>query len=324
MSLICRVSFAVLLIATSLISTSRPLQAATLASAKVAAQAGRADEAIAQLNSIITATPSDAEAYSLLCKVEDSLQNFDQAISACEKAVDIAPSNSYYSLYLARAYGDRADHAGPLKGLSLAGKVRESFQRAVALDGKNIEALSDLGEFYVAAPGIIGGGTDKAQALVPKLQALSVARAHRLQAMIDAKKGDNEAAESEYKQEIEVTRSPESYVDIATFYKRRSQWEQAATAALSAIQADTQHGPDSVDAAKLLLELNRNVSVAQQALRDYLASPHKTAGTPAFRVHTMLGDSLAKQGAKDEAAKEYAAALELAHDYQPARKASGK
>jgi len=40
----------------------------------------------------------------------------------------------------------------------LAKKVRASFERAVELDGSNVQARSDLAEFYMEAPGVMGGG----------------------------------------------------------------------------------------------------------------------------------------------------------------------
>ena len=59
---------------------------------------------------------------------------------------------------------------------------------AVQLDPENIHAMSDLGEYYVAAPSLIGGGLDKAQALAARMQPQFPAQSHRLLALIAEKK----------------------------------------------------------------------------------------------------------------------------------------
>ena len=73
---------------------------------------------------------------------------------------------------------------GPLAGFGLARKVRSSFELAVQLDPANLAALSDLGEYYVAAPSIVGGGDDKARALAARMMPQSPAAAHRLLARL--------------------------------------------------------------------------------------------------------------------------------------------
>ncbi|SDF24571.1 tetratricopeptide repeat protein [Terriglobus roseus] len=288
------------------------------ASAKTDAHNGRVDSALAAI-----ANAKSADAQYLRCELYSSIENRDQAIQACEAATAAAPNNSLYQLELARVYGDKADHSGAFTGMRMVGKIRGSFERAVQLDGSNIEALSDLGQFYVEAPGIAGGGTDKAKDLVTKLQPLSPARAHRLSAMIATKSHDDAMAETEYKAALAAGHTPEAWVDLARFYRNRKQYDAAENAARSAIQIDKAHGPDTFDGAKLLLQMHRSVPVAQAALRSYLATPQEHVAAYA-QAHVQLGDSLKESGDTDSAQKEYAAALALAHDYEPARKAAGK
>ena len=61
---------------------------------------------------------------------------------------------------------------------------------------------------------------------------------------------------------------------------------------------------------------------AQKKLRPFdLSSPAKSDDAPAFKVHVQLGELLAQQGDKAGANREYVAALALASNYAPARKA---
>jgi len=291
---------------------------AQIAQARTESHAGRVDNAIRALSG-----NNSTEAQSLLCALYGSIEDRDRAIQACEAAATASPNSSDAMLALARAYGDKADHSGTLTGMRMVGKIRSSFERAVQLDPRNVEALSDLGQFYVEAPAMVGGGTDKANGLVGKLAPLSVSRSHRLAAMIAAKNHDDAKAEAEYKAAIAAAHSPEAYVDLAKYYRGRKQFEAAETAARNALQADKEHGPDTLDAAEILLDMHRNVPAAQAALRSYLATPQQ--GIAQFaHAHMLLGDSLKATGDNNGAQKEYAAALSLAQNYAPARKAAGR
>jgi tetratricopeptide (TPR) repeat protein len=293
--------------------------AQALDAARAAARAGRIDAAIAALAS----APSTAESHSLLCALDGSIERRDAAISECEAAAKAAPSSSRYALELARAYGDKAGHSGALTGLRMVGKIRGSFEHAVELDGKNVEAISDLGQFYIDAPGMVGGGVDKARPLVDQLKPLSSDRSHRLAAMIAAKDKDDDAAVKEYTAAISASHTPEAYVDLANFYRSRKQMDRAAENAKLAIERDTHHGPDTLDAAALLIDLKLNLPVAQTGLRGYLDAPQGELAQYA-KAHVLLGKTLQLSGNDAAAQTEFAAALALAHDYPPALKARNR
>ena len=308
MTLVSRATVALLLSAA--VSAAAELPAGAVASAR----SGKVDEAIAQLRPL-----KSAEAESLRCALYNSVDQIDKAVEACQAAVSSAPGSSDYTLALARTYGSKADHSGAFTGMRMVGKIRGNFEKAVQLNPRSVEALSDLGQFYVEAPGIVGGGTDKAQALVAQLQPLSAARAHRLSAMIAAKAKDDAKGEAEFKAAIAASHTPESYFDLANFYRGHKQADRAADTAKAAIKADAAHGPDSLDAAALLLDLKRDTSTAQAALRAYLAAPQTGVASYA-RAHALLGESLLASGDKSAADAEFAAALALAADYPRAKK----
>jgi len=118
---------------------------------------GKADAAIALLKQRVASSSNDAESFHLLCRAYYSIQDWDQSISSGEKAIALSPDKSMYHLWLGRAYGEKADASSFFTAAGLAKKVRASFERAVELDGSNIQARSDLAEFYMEAPGIMGG-----------------------------------------------------------------------------------------------------------------------------------------------------------------------
>jgi tetratricopeptide (TPR) repeat protein len=284
-------------------------------------QQGHADEAVVSLRNVLNAQPHDSQAHQLLCRIYYAQEMADNAIHECELAVADAPANSDNQMWLGRAYGYKASHANPMSALSLAIKVRVAFERAVQLDPTNVHAMSDLGEFYVAAPSFIGGGLDKAQALAVRLQPHSASLAHRMLAFIAEKKKDHATAEAEFSNAVSAGKTPEAYIDLGRFYLRRNQPAKMLDALQAGVTADRRKGPALVDAATILTDAHNSPELAETLLRTYLTSSAKTDDAPAFKVHVQLGNLLAHDGDNAAAHREYAAALALASNYAPARKA---
>lgn len=284
--------------------------------------AGRADEAITSLRSKITTSPNDAEAYNLLCRAYFSMGDWDQGISACEKAVALAPSNSRYHMWLGRVYGEKADAANFLSAASLAGKVRNEFEAAVRLDPNNVDARSDLGEFYLEAPGIVGGGRDKAEAQIQALAALDPAKADYLKGRLAEKKKDLGAAEREYRAAIEASHgSALTWFNLALFFRHQQRWDDMEDAIHHAVSAQVDRPEIIMESGEVLLRSGRNFPAAVQYLRRYLALNSKVEEAPAFKAHYLLGTALEKQGDKQGAAQEYRAALSLARNFSRAQEA---
>ena len=75
--------------------------------------------------------------------------------------MELQPNNSGFHRWLGRVYGQKAERATLPIGLAL--KTRDEFQRAAQLDPSDTDALIDVAEYYLEAPGIMGGGHDKAR-----------------------------------------------------------------------------------------------------------------------------------------------------------------
>jgi tetratricopeptide (TPR) repeat protein len=287
--------------------------------------AGRADDAISALEAQVRSNPEDAASYNLLARAYYSVGNWDRAIQAAEKSVALAPANSEFYHWLGRIYGEKADSAGILSAMGWARKCRAAFERAVELDGKNIDARVDLAEFYIEAPGIVGGGQDKARAQAEALNRLDPAKAHWVYARLAEKNKDTATAEREYRAALDATTDKGwGWLNLALFYRRMSRWEDMENAVQKAISAPHADGEVFIDGAQTLLRAGRNFSGAAEILRRYIQGHEHIEKAPVFKAHYVLGNLLARQGDKQGAAAEYQAALALARDYKPAREALKK
>jgi tetratricopeptide (TPR) repeat protein len=296
--------------------------APSMAQATAALNAGEADKALALLQNPPTSGPDAAQAHNLLCRVRFTLEQFDAAATECEQAVRLDGENSSYHLWLGRALGERAARASFLNAFNLAKRTRAEFEEAVHLDPRNVEALTSLGEFYRQAPGVVGGGVDKAQAIASQLDKVDPARAHELRGKIAEQQKDFPAAESEYKQEIAGQHPAFGWNALAGFYFRRQRFadmESAMHSVVSTALHDRRAAVVLYDAAGQLIEANRDPALAATMLDDYLSGSFQTEEAPAFIAHLRLARLRQQLGDPAAAAKERAAALALAHDYKPAK-----
>jgi tetratricopeptide (TPR) repeat protein len=281
---------------------------------------GKADDAIERLTSTLATNPNDAEAHNLLCRVYYQEERWDDAIRECQTAVNLMPTKGEYHLWLGRADGEKADAIHSIKAFGLARRVRDEFERAVQLDPSDVDTLSDLGEFYTEAPGIVGGGKQKAQGVVQTLERYGPAQADQLKGRLAEKDKNYTAAEADFKAAVDASnRSANAWIDLASYYARRRQWNPMLEALHAGIDADAKaaepHGPALVDAADLLIRSAQDPQLAIQLLRTYLDSPNKSADSPAFQVHAKLSRLLDQQGDHENALQQSEAAAALAHEY---------
>jgi len=285
---------------------------------KALLDAGRVDEAIEALQQQIGRSSTDAESYNLLCRAYFMLEDWDRGIPECERARNLDPQKSLYHLWLGRIYGGKADRSGFLSAAGLVKKVRTAFERAVELDPRNWEARADLAEFYLEAPGIVGGGRDKAQAQAIAVAPLNPAVAHWITARIAAKNHDSASAEREYRAAIAANQSlGRAWVDLAGLLLHNNRLDDMEQVLRNLESVPVEQREALRDAARVLQRAGRDFPLAVRLLRRYLSSPVEEG--PAFEAHDLLGQLLEKQGDRRAAVEQFRAALALAHSYTRAQ-----
>ena len=290
-------------------------------SAKDMLAGGRVDEAITELNGRLSSAAADAESSNLLCRAYFALEDWDRAESSCRKAVSLDPDNSRFHLWLGRVYGEKADRSSFLAAAGLAGKVRGEFERAVQLNPKDVDARLDLAEFYLAAPGIVGGGEQKARAQARSIAMVNPAREHWVYARIAEQKKDAATAEREYHRYIDLSKGDaEAWLNLALFLRRQKRFDEMEQAIVKLSQSPMPKPDVLVEASEILYRAGRSYPFATELLHRYLASGPVEAA-PAFKARYLLGLLLEKQGDKEGAAQEYRASLSLARNFGMAQQA---
>jgi tetratricopeptide (TPR) repeat protein len=266
--------------------------------------------------------PQNAEAYLWLAKTYSEMQQHDAAIANAEKAVALDPQNSVYHEWLGRAYGDKAEHAGIFSGLSLAKKTRKEFETAVRLDDRNFSARQALIEYDCSAPGIAGGGEDKARPQIEKLAQMDAAEGHYAAGNCRRQKKDFATADAEFTQALEShPKSANLIYDIGDYAMKHSRPEQLVSVANEGEGvAPTDPRGRFYRAVALVLTKSRDGD-AESWLREYLKRAPLRNGYPRpFEAHEWLGRLYENEGKTQAAIAEYETALNL----DPKSKSAGE
>jgi tetratricopeptide (TPR) repeat protein len=257
--------------------------------------------------------PRDAEIHLLLAKTYYESQRYDAAVVSAEKAVALDPQSSLYHEWLGKVYGEKASHASMFSALSLAKKARKEFEKAVELDEKNFSAYQALIEFDCSAPGIAGGGEDKARPEIARLASLDPAEGHYAAGNCRRQKKDFAAAEAEFAQALELhPGSTELIYDIGDYAMKQGQAETLAVVAGQG-QAMAPSDPRSqFYGAVALIIRNERPDDSERLLNEYLKrAPLRSGFPPPWRVHEWLGRLYENQQNPQAAIQEYETALKL-------------
>ena len=291
-----------------------------LAAAREALLEGQADRAAAKLKELLSVDASNGSAHLLLCRVWLSEELPERAVSECQTALqDGLAGNSEAQDWTGRALGREAEHAGIVSGLKFALEVRTAFETAVQLDPKSEAACVDLGEYYAAAPAIVGGGATRALALATRIEPTLPAVSHRIRAMVAEKDKDYGTAEAEFEAEARVGDNAGVLVDLACFYERRHQEARAAQTARQTVAKDSALDSTVVEASSILDDVHQT-GLALDTMRHYIDRGTHSDTAPVFRVHAMVGKMLARDGDTEGAREHFKQALAMASQYKPAQK----
>ena len=280
------------------------------------------NDALQYLRQRTQSAPNDAEAFHLLSRAYYELEQWDQSVNAAQHAVQLTPADSEYHLWLGRAYGNKAEHSMWFTAIALAKKTRQEFEKAVELDTTSVDARSDLAEYYLEAPGFLGGSKDKARAQAEQLATYNAAAAHWVKGRLAEKDDNTTVAEQEYKDAIASSNNPGGeWLNLAAFYRHQKRFKEMEDAINHAVSYDKKKTNVLFEAASLLYRAGRNFPIAAQLIRKYINSKPHVETAPTFQAHYLLGQILEKQGDKKAAAEEYRATLEIASDYRQAKDA---
>lgn len=223
--------------------------------------------------SLLDSSGANAATNNLIGRNHFMMGDFKKATEYFQKAVQLDPKNGEYALWLGRGWGRRAETSNPLMAPAYASKARQWFEQAVALDGHNEEALSDLFDYYLEAPGFLGGGYDKAESIAQKIAEADPAEGYFARARLAEKRSEYNTAEMQFRRALEIAPKQVGRVlDLAKFLASQGRTQESD----ALFQKAEQMAPDAPKVwyarADTLVKTKRNPDEAKRLLQKYLSA----------------------------------------------------
>lgn len=116
-------------------------------------------------NAVPEKTSDYAAAQYYLGRIAFDKKEYDDAADYFEEATERNPKEGDYFNWLGDTYATIGEHANMFRQMSVGPKALRALEMATKLDAKNINARVSLIDFYRMAPGFMGGGVDKSNAI---------------------------------------------------------------------------------------------------------------------------------------------------------------
>ena len=165
-------------------------------------EAGKYDQARPVFESFIKENPSHLKTLEYLGDIEGHQKSWDKAIVYYQKLKQLKPSEANYYFKYGGVLGMKAKESNKFAALGMIGEVKESFEKAIELNPKHIEARWALVMIYIQLPGFVGGSETKAIKYSNELLKLSPVDGYLSRGQIDEYFKRYPAAEQPYKKAI--------------------------------------------------------------------------------------------------------------------------
>lgn len=268
---------------------------------------------------------TDARSALLTGRAYLAERNIEPAVASLEKAAALDPKSSDAELWLGRAYGQKAMQASVFSRASLAGKVHKAFERAVELDPSNADARLSLMEFYLQAPGIMGGSEEKARDQAAKIRQSDAFKGYQAFGRIaeHGKKWDAALAEYEHAAR-EFPKRREPAVWRANVAAQQKDYARAFDILEAFLKAEPAQESVCFTIGRLGAQSGERMDRAEECLKRYLAHEPAKDEPPLSAAHYQLGLLYDRKGNRDLARTEYQKALALEPGHPGAREALAK
>jgi len=242
----------------------------------------------ATIQALLPVSENDAEATELLGQSYYMLGAYKDASDAFHRAIALNPRKASYYHWLGRAYGRRAETAFPVAAPNYATKAKANFEKALELEPNNPEAQDDLFEYYLQAPGLLGGGLDRATKLAERIAQRDPAEGAFAKARIAEERKDLGTAEILLRRAAELSpHQPGRLIDLAKLLANQGRFDESDATFAKARQVAPGTPKVLFAEAATYIKANRKPVEARELLKKYLSmniSPEDPSKTEARKL----------------------------------------
>jgi tetratricopeptide (TPR) repeat protein len=173
------------------------------------------------LESFLKSNPNHLKTIEYLGDIAGYDKLWDKSISYYKKLKTLKPKEANYYYKYGGALGMKTSGVSKFQALGMIGEVRSSFEKAITLNPKHIEARWALIELYLQLPGIVGGSESKAIKYSTELRDISPVDGYLSRGHIEEYFNRYSDAEEQYKRAILIGGSKICYQKLADLYKNK-------------------------------------------------------------------------------------------------------
>ncbi len=242
-----------------------------------------------------------AAAQFYLGRISADENNFDDASDFFEEAVSANDKIAEYHLWLGNTYATIAQSANMLRQGMLAPKMKNEWEKAVAIDPSLIDARRSLIQFYLQAPSFMGGSIDKAKEMAKEIIKVKPADGHVQLGNIFLKENNPQAAEKEYNEAIKA--DPTYASILGSFYLNQKQYDKAFAFFEDAVNKNSADYISIYQIGKTSALSGQKLDKGEACLKKYLGYTPKKNEPSHAGANMRLAQVYEKQGKKTEAKK---------------------
>lgn len=179
--------------------------------------------------SIVKENPKNLKAIEYLGDIAGHYENWDTAIYYYEKLKKANPHEADYFYKYGGALGMKAKDSNKFKALGMIDEVRTSFERAILINPKHLEARWALIELCLQLPGIVGGSEKKAKEYAAQLASLSPVDGFLANGHIEEYFNRYQSAEKNYLKAHEIGNSKTTFQKLYNLYLNKLKNKAKAT-----------------------------------------------------------------------------------------------
>lgn len=270
------------------------------------------------LRALPAADGPGAAAYASMMQAW-SAGNLDAALKAADRVLAAEPQNVAYLNAIGGLYCDQAQKASILTRLSWAGRCHNTWERALTIDPKNIDIRLNLIQYYVQAPGIAGGGSDRAKEQAAAIAALDAVRGEIAFGSIARSEKQLAEAERHYRKAAAIDREGiRGPAALAGFYANQKRWKDARAVFEPRLAKDPGDAFAVFQLGRLLQVEGADPKGALAYFERYLAGPPTPGGPTYADAWFRKGEVLLAMGRGPEAISAFESALKLAPGHRGA------
>ena len=213
-----------------------------------------------------------------LARIAINENKLDDAEDYLNQSIKIEPNDADEYYWYGVMSGQQASNASIFSAGSYASDAKDYFQRAIQLNPTHIRALRGLTQFYIQAPGIVGGSEKKALQMIEKIKKISPVEGDLFElSLIEWEDNPEQALTKAAQMETAYPESARALYAAGMIFQRLEKYSQAMLALKNASEIISEDKNETLDTHKALYQLGRTTVLSKEdynegilAFKNYL------------------------------------------------------